>query len=238
MPNFEPKRKLSEEQKVFLQDNHQLIYKGMYRINFGKSSPLDEEEINDCVANVVRQFCKYNPSISKQSTFIYRSCLFAYKGAIKKRSLCREKGFRKSVSYNCDLFASSNMGKSEGLTEAISIALHDAMTRLVQNGSIKQNPLHSYVAAISVGICNGVPVLDLPYIEDSAAEVDMNVVMLRPAAGGEPKFVEVQGTAEGVAFSRPDLDQLLGLADIGLGRIFSLQSDLLAEAPVSRPISR
>jgi ribonuclease PH len=66
----------------------------------------------------------------------------------------------------------------------------------------------------------------------------MNVVMLRPVAGGEAKFVEVQGTAEGVAFSRPDLDQLLGLADIGLGRIFSLQSDLLAEAPVSRPTSR
>ena len=130
MPNFETKRKLSEEQKVFLQDNHQLIYKGMYRINSGKSSPLDEEEINDCVANVVRQFCKHNPSISKQSTFIYRSCLFAYKGAIKKRSLCREKGFRKSVSYNCDLFASSNMGKTEGLTEAISIALHDAIRSL------------------------------------------------------------------------------------------------------------
>lgn len=130
MPTFEPKRKLSEEQKVFLQDNHQLIYKGLYRINSRKASPLSEEEIGDCVANVVRQFCMYDQSLSKQSTFIYRACLFAYKGAIKKRSLCREKGLRKSVSYNCDLFASKNMGKSEGLTEAISIALHDAIRSL------------------------------------------------------------------------------------------------------------
>ena len=69
-----------------------------------------------------------------------------------------------------------------------------------------QHPLHSFCAAISVGIVDGVPVLDLPYVEDSAAEVDMNVVMLTPVAGGEARFVEVQGTAEGMAFSRGELD--------------------------------
>lgn len=130
MPTFDPERKLSEDQKIFLQDNHQLIYKGIYRINTGKSSPLNEEEVGDCVANVVRQFCRYDPTISKQSTFIYRACLFAYKGAIKKRKLLREKGFRKSVSYNCDLFEASNMGRSEHLTEAISVALHNAIKSL------------------------------------------------------------------------------------------------------------
>jgi ribonuclease PH len=108
----------------------------------------------------------------------------------------------------------------------------------VQSGAIKENPLHSYVAAISVGVCNGVPVLDLPYVEDSTAEVDMNVVMLRPVGGGESRFVEVQGTAEGVAFSRNELDQLLQLADSGLHRIFDLQSGLLSEAPPARPMSR
>ena len=76
--------------------------------------------------------------------------------------------------------------------------------------------------------------LDLPYVEDSTAEVDMNVVMLRPVNGGESRFVEVQGTAEGMAFTRGELDELLMLADTGLGRIFDLQSGLLSEAPPAR----
>jgi ribonuclease PH len=83
-----------------------------------------------------------------------------------------------------------------------------------------------------------VPVLDLPYAEDSTAEVDMNVVMLRPVAGGESRFVEVQGTAEGLAFTRGELDSLLELAHTGLDRIFDLQAGLLATAPDPRPIGR
>jgi ribonuclease PH len=86
-----------------------------------------------------------------------------------------------------------------------------------------------------VGIVGGTPVLDLPYVEDSAAEVDMNVVMLRPIAGGDAKFVEVQGTAEGMAFSRPELDTLLMLAEGGLDTIADLQAELLATAPSPRP---
>jgi len=93
MPTFEPERKLSEEQKVFLQDNHQLIYKGLYRINSGKASPLSEEEIGDCVANVVRQFCMHNPAISKQSTFIYRSCCLHTMGLSKKEASVVRKAF-------------------------------------------------------------------------------------------------------------------------------------------------
>jgi ribonuclease PH len=89
-----------------------------------------------------------------------------------------------------------------------------------------------------VGIHNGTPILDLPYVEDSTAEVDMNVVMLRPVNGGEAKFVEVQGTAEGLAFSRGDLDSLLELAHSGLDRIFDLQSGLIATPPDPRPIGR
>ena len=72
----------------------------------------------------------------------------------------------------------------------------------MQHGDLPANPLHSFCAAISVGIVGGTAVLDLPYVEDSTAEVDMNVVMLRPIAGGEARFVEVQGTAEGMAFTR------------------------------------
>jgi ribonuclease PH len=114
------------------------------------------------------------------------------------------------------------------------IALHDALTRVMQRGGIAAHPLHSFCSAISVGIVGGTPVLDLPYVEDSTAEVDMNVVMLAPAAGGEARFVEVQGTAEGMAFSRGELDSLLALAEGGLSQITSMQRELVATPPTQR----
>jgi ribonuclease PH len=85
-----------------------------------------------------------------------------------------------------------------------------------------------------VGIVNGTPVIDLPYVEDSTAEVDMNVVMLREKGSTLNRFVEVQGTAEGMAFSRSELDSLLGLAENGLAQIFDLQSELLESQPSRR----
>ncbi len=142
----------------------------------------------------------------------------------------------RQVIVDCDVL------QADGGTRTASIcggylALHDALTRLVQNKAIKQHPLHSYCAAISVGIVNGTPVLDLPYVEDSTAEVDMNVVVLGQP-GEEPRFVEVQGTAEGQAFSRSELDALLGLATGGLGRIIDLQSQLVATPPPAKVLGR
>lgn len=139
----------------------------------------------------------------------------------------------RQVIVDCDVL------QADGGTRTASIcggflALHDALQRLVQRGELEQQPLHSYCAAISVGIVDGAPVLDLPYVEDSRAEVDMNVVMLRPITGGEARFVEVQGTAEGMAFSRAELDSMLALAEGGLSRIVDLQSQLLADAPAPR----
>ena len=139
----------------------------------------------------------------------------------------------RQVVVDCDVL------QADGGTRTASIvggymALHDALSRVVQQGLIKEHPLHSYCGAISVGIHNGVPVLDLPYVEDSSAEVDMNVVMLKSKATGESRFVEVQGTAEGVAFSRDELDSLLGLAADGLETIFSAQAKILGTAPVAR----
>ena len=93
----------------------------------------------------------------------------------------------------------------------------------------------SYCAAVSVGIVNATPVLDLPYDEDSTAEVDMNVVMLRPTGGGDARFVEVQGTAEGMAFTRGELDTLLELAATGVHEIIDLQAEMVAEPPPRRP---
>ena len=107
----------------------------------------------------------------------------------------------RQVMVDCDVL------QADGGTRTASIcggylALHDALARLVQAAEIRAHPLHSLCAAVSVGIVDAVPVLDLPYVEDSAAEVDMNVVMLARPDGGDPRFVEVQGTAEGTAFSR------------------------------------
>jgi ribonuclease PH len=139
----------------------------------------------------------------------------------------------RQIVVDCDVL------QADGGTRTASIcggylALHDALTRLIQQGKLSAHPLHSYCAAISVGIVGGTPVLDLPYVEDSKAEVDMNVVMLRPVAGGEARFVEVQGTAEGMAFSRGELDQLLGLAELGLTELTGLQAEMVSVPPAAR----
>jgi ribonuclease PH len=139
----------------------------------------------------------------------------------------------RQVVVDCDVL------QADGGTRTASIcggylALHDALSRLVQNGVISRHPLTSLCAAISVGIVNGTPVIDLPYVEDSTAEVDMNVVMLREKGTTLNRFVEVQGTAEGMAFSRSELDSLLGLAENGLAQIFDLQSQLLESQPTRR----
>ena len=143
----------------------------------------------------------------------------------------------RQVVVDCDVLQADGGTRTASICGGF-VALHDALTRVMQNGLIKQHPLHSQCAAISVGIKNGVPILDLPYVEDSTAEVDMNVVMLQPVTGGEAKFVEVQGTAEGLAFSRDELDNLLGLASHGLGHIFDKQRDVLSVEPARRPLGR
>ena len=139
----------------------------------------------------------------------------------------------RQVVVDCDVL------QADGGTRTASIcggylALHDALARLVRTGRLASHPLHSYCAAVSVGIVDGVPVLDLPYVEDSRAEVDMNVVMLKAVAGGEPRFVEVQGTAEGMAFTRGELDELLVLAELGLTEVAELQAEMVAVPPTAR----
>jgi ribonuclease PH len=140
----------------------------------------------------------------------------------------------RQVVVDCDVLQADGGTRTASICGGF-IALHDALARLVQRHQIAAHPLHSFCTAISVGIVGGTPLLDLPYVEDSAAEVDMNVVMLRAVSGGESKFVEVQGTAEGMAFTRDELDTMLALAEGGLNRIADLQAALVAEAPPVRP---
>src|SRR4051794_13628088 len=135
----------------------------------------------------------------------------------------------RQVLVDCDVLQADGGTRTASITGGY-LALHDALTRSLLAGNIKEHPLREACAAVSVGIVGGVALLDLPYVEDSTAEVDMNVVMTESG-----RFVEVQGTAEGLAFSRTELDDLLALAELGIGRIVSLQSELLAAEPELRP---
>ena len=139
----------------------------------------------------------------------------------------------RQIVVDCDVLQADGGTRTASICGGY-IALHDALSRVVQRGALEAHPLHSFVSAISVGIVDGVALLDLPYVEDSKAEVDMNVVMLTPNDGGEARFVEVQGTAEGMAFTRGELDALLGLAEGGLAQIAALQRDLVASPPPPR----
>ena len=142
----------------------------------------------------------------------------------------------RQVVVDCDVLQADGGTRTAAICGGY-LALHDALARLVQGKMIKVHPLHSFCGAISVGIVGGVPVLDLPYVEDSTAEVDMNVVMLG-RAGAEPLFVEVQGTAEGAAFSRSDLDSMLALATSGVSEIMALQAEMVSVLPSPRVLAR
>jgi ribonuclease PH len=128
----------------------------------------------------------------------------------------------KLITVDCDVLQADGGTRTASITGGY-LALHDACERLVQSSMLGANPLTDQCAAISVGIVDGTPLLDLPYVEDVKAEVDMNVVMT-----GSGRFVEVQGTAEGQAFSRSELESLLGLAEKGIAEIVDLQRQMIA----------
>ena len=125
----------------------------------------------------------------------------------------------RTITIDCDVIQADGGTRTASISGAW-IALADALQTLIDKGELKKNPLHHQVAAISVGIYQGEAVLDLDYAEDSRAETDMNVVM-----NNEGGFIEVQGTAEGAAFSDTELNLMLGLAKEGLKQIFNLQKD-------------
>ena len=127
----------------------------------------------------------------------------------------------RTITVDCDVLQADGGTRTASITGGY-IALVEACEALVKRRVIAASPLHGQVAAISVGIFDGVPVLDLDYAEDSQAETDMNVVMNNGGA-----FVEIQGTAEGHAFRRHELDTMLNLAASGIGQLFALQTQAL-----------
>src|ERR1039458_2259715 len=128
------------------------------------------------------------------------------------------------ITVDCDVLQADGGTRTAAICGGY-VALHDAITRLVDVGTLKEHALSDLVAAVSVGIGGGVPMLDLPYEEDSRAGTDMNVVMT-----GSGRFVEVQGTAEQEAFSREELNELLDLAAGGIVAIHAAQRAVLATA--------
>ncbi|MCC4603899.1 ribonuclease PH [Xanthomonas campestris pv. badrii] len=128
----------------------------------------------------------------------------------------------RTITLDCDVLQADGGTRTAAITGAY-VALADAVNLLIKRGDIKKHPLIGAVAAVSVGIYRGEPVLDLDYPEDSDCDTDMNVVM--NDGGG---FIELQGTAEGHAFRREELDALLTLAEKGMGELFALQRAALA----------
>ena len=129
----------------------------------------------------------------------------------------------RTITLDCDVLQADGGTRTAAITGSY-VALADAVATLIKRRDLSQSPLHGQVAAVSVGIVGGTPVLDLDYAEDSEAETDMNVVM-----NGGGAFVEVQGTAEGHAFRRHELDELLNLAAAGIGELIALQRQALAD---------
>ena len=129
----------------------------------------------------------------------------------------------RTITIDCDVLQADGGTRTASITGGY-VALADAIEALLRRRVLSSSPLHAQVAAVSVGICGGVPVLDLDYAEDSEAETDLNVVMNNGGA-----FIELQGTAEGHAFRRNELDALLNLAAQGIGQLLARQLQTLSD---------
>ena len=127
----------------------------------------------------------------------------------------------RTIQIDCDVIQADGGTRTAGITGAF-VALHDAVGSLLQRGLIGASPIRDFVAAVSAGLYEGTPVLDLDYVEDSGCDTDMNVVMT--ASGG---LVEVQGTAEGEPFSQAQLDAMLALAQKGIRELIAMQRKAL-----------
>ncbi len=129
----------------------------------------------------------------------------------------------RTIALDCDVIQADGGTRTAAITGAY-VAAHDAVSWLIAQGKLTASPIREAVAAVSVGIVQGTPLLDLEYVEDSACDTDMNVVMT-----GAGHYVEVQGTAEGAAFSRAEMDRLLHLAEQGIRTLVAAQAKALSE---------
>jgi ribonuclease PH len=129
----------------------------------------------------------------------------------------------RTITLDCDVLQADGGTRCASITGAF-IAAHDAVATLLAKGTLKQTPIRDHVAALSVGIVQGMPLADLDYNEDSSCDTDMNVIMT--GAGG---FVELQGTAEGAPFSKAEMQQLVAIAEQGIAQLIALQKRAITE---------
>ncbi|AQS60048.1 ribonuclease PH [Desulforamulus ferrireducens] len=134
-----------------------------------------------------------------------------------------EKIGERSITLDCDVIQADGGTRTASITGAF-VAMIFALNKLVEQGMLEKIPVNDFIAATSVGIVDGVPVLDLAYVEDSEAAVDMNVVMT-----GSGRFVEIQGTGEEATFSREEMNELLDLASLGIAELNNIQRQTLGE---------
>lgn len=127
----------------------------------------------------------------------------------------------RQILIDCDVIQADGGTRTASITGAF-IALHDAVSFLLKNGKIKENPIKQFVAAISVGMQNGIPLLDLDYVEDSSCDMDMNLVMFE-----DLNIIEIQGAAEGASISRSQMNQLIDLAESGIKDLIAKQHTVL-----------
>lgn len=128
----------------------------------------------------------------------------------------------RTIALDCDVLQADGGTRTAAITGAF-VAAQDAVNQLLAQGKLSVSPIIGHVAAVSVGMVQGTPLLDLEYTEDAACDTDMNVVMT-----GAGHFIEVQGTAEGAAFTRQEMDALLALAEKGIGELVQMQTQALA----------
>jgi ribonuclease PH len=239
-----------ELRQVTFERDYTEMADGSCLVTFGRTKVLCTASVDDTVPRWIRGSgrgwisAEYSMLPGSSPERVDRE---AAKGKQSGRTVEIQRLIGRSLRAACDLmvlgerqvFVDCDVLQADGGTRTASIcggflALHDALARLVAAKALPAHPAHSFCAAVSVGIVGAVPMLDLAYAEDSVADVDMNVATVRPLAGGEHRFVEVQGTAEGSPYSRSELTTLLELAERGVTEIVELQAKMIAEPPRPR----
>ena len=230
-----PSQRLPEELRPVCITRHYTCHaEGSVLIEFGNTKVLCTASVEECVPSFLkgkgRGWVTAEYGMLPRSTHT-RSAREAAKGKQSGRTQEIQRLIGRSlravvdlealgerqIIVDCDVLQADGGTRTASITGAC-VAVHDALLKLVQSGRLASSPLKDWIAAVSVGIFEGQPVLDLDYPEDSACDTDMNVVMT-----GRGGFVEVQGTAEGSPFSRDELDRLLALAEAGIRRLVELQ---------------
>lgn len=235
-------RKLDELRQVKIIRNFLKSPEGSVLIEMGNTKVICTSSIEDKLPNFIRYSSENHGWVTSEYSMLPRSTpnrviRERISGGIKGRNheIQRFIGRSlravvdlyaipgKSVFIDCDVIQADGGTRTAAITGGF-IALYDGFQKLMDKGKIKEFPIKNFVAAVSCGIVNGIPVLDLCFNEDSQADVDMNVVM-----NDKDEFIEIQGTAERNSFSETHLHQMLGLAKKGIEELISLQKNLILD---------